>query len=311
MTKSRRCTNKSKDLKSKSRSGKRKSKKPRVSRRAHSLRGGSQVASIHQNNPTTHNKHSTNQHPTPPPVDKEDKWTKTGRALMYGVGAAGTGALMGVSTGLALTPNQYTENDLEEWNEHMKGVIKVSPQQLQQQKQIFLLLKNVEHYTENNKKQIKQNAVIGAGLAAAAAGTYGATRHKKDANATKPGKLTRAGRALMYGVGAVGTGAAIGAAASKTGPRYTQADLHEGGSLKEDWDYKKLIQKRIQNIIQDNPDKEISAELMAIYLLTEQTFLDQKNAMNDITYQNNKVKNAMIGAGLAAVAAGTYGATRD
>ena len=228
---------------------------------------------------------------------------------MYGVGAAGTGALMGFNTGFALAPNQYREADLNkslatEWDELVKNV---SPQQLQQNKQEFLKQKNGEYYMQNNTKQIKQNAVIGAGLAAAAAGTYGATRHKKDANATKPGKLTRAGRALMYGVGAVGTGAAIGATALKTGPKYyTLADLQTGGSLKEKWDEEKLHQKEIKDFNLNNPDKIIPANFE-----TEQTFLNHKNMDIDQNNTKNMGKNALIGAGLAAVAAGTYGATRD
>ena len=304
LTKSRRCTNKSK-----SRSGKRKSKKPRVSRRAHCLRGGSQVKAINEENRNTiHNQHSTHQHKTSPTVDKESKWTKTGRALMYGVGAAGTGALAGIVTGVALTPNQYTEDDLnkgldDEWNqqiEHQRGKT-VLPQQLQQQKQIFLMLKNIAHYTENNKKQIKQNAVIGAGLAAAAAGTYGATRHKKDAKATKPGKLTRAGRALMYGVGAVGTGAAIGAAtgydatALQTRP-YTEADLNTGGLLVDTWN---VFLSRVKPTDIDRAKRAFLSTMNKA----------QQNKPPNIT--KNMGRNVMIGAGLAAVAAGTYGATRD
>jgi hypothetical protein len=326
LTRSRRCTNKSKGQKSKGqkskgRSGKRKSKKPRVSRRAHSLRGGSHVAGSRshvapkktQENPTIHTEESTNQHITHPTVDKESKWTKTGRALMYGVGAAGTGAFMGVLTAPLLAPKHYYDADLNnnvQFANEWKTVQQIVPQWMTQEqaKHQFLRGKDVEYY---NKSHGKQNAIIGAGLAAAAAGTYGATRHKKDANATKPSKLTRAGRALMYGVGAVGTGAAIGAAtALKTGPKYyTSADLQTGGSLKEEWDSKKLLQKRIQDYKQKNPDREIGADLMRILLLTEETFLDQKNMDQNNT--NNKGRNAMIGAGLAAVAAGTYGATRD
>ena len=293
LTKSRRCN------KCKGRSGKRKSKKPRVSRRAHSLRAGSHVAGSHvagshvagshiagshvagshvagshvagshiagshvagshiagshvapkktQENPTIHTEESTNQHITHPTVDKESKWTKTGRALMYGVGAAGTGAFMGVLTAPLLAPKHYTDVDLHEnskfateWKQFQQTVPEWMP--LEQAKLHFLRTKDVEYY---NTSHGKQNAIIGAGLAAAAAGTYGATRHKKDANATKPGKLTRAGRALMYGVGAVGTGAGTG------------------------------------------------------FITTSKT-------------EHNYIKgrNAMIGAGLAAVAAGTYGATRD
>jgi hypothetical protein len=267
---------------------------------------------VHQEDPTIHNQHSTNQHKTSPPVDKEGKWTKTGRALMYGVGAAGTGAYTAnLLAAPLLADTLYDEKDLveggrldKEWKEwkETSSEHEFTPQKLILVKQRFLQAQNRLHY---NKEHWKQNAVIGAGLAAAAAGTYGATRHKKDANATKPGKLTRAGRALMYGVGAVGTGAAIGLTASKTG-QYTQADLHEGGSLKEEWDKEKLHQKEIQDFNLENPKYIIHENF-----LTEQTFLDQKNIID----QNNtiaiKARNAMIGAGLAAVAAGTYGATRD
>lgn len=315
LTRSRRYTNKSKGQKSKGRSGKRKSKKPRVSRRAHSLRGGSQVKAINEENRNTiHSEHSTHQHKTPPTVDKESKWTKTGRALMYGVGAAGTGAITAnLLAAPLLADTLYDEKDLDEggrlyqlWRNELSGK-NLSEQELILEKQRFLQLQNILHYT---KEHWKQNAVIGAGLAAAAAGTYGATRHKKDAKATKPGKLTRAGRALMYGVGAVGTGAAIGATALKTVPKYyTLVDLQTGGSLKKEWDEEKLLQKQIQDFNLENPHNIINANFLTEQ--TAQTFLNHKNMIEDQNNTNNRGRNAMIGAGLAAVAAGTYGATRD
>ena len=162
------------------------------SRHTHNLGGGSTVSY------------------TGAPSKKGDNWTRAQRALLYGVGAASTGALTGAFTGDILSPIRYTKSDLKytgalhtEFEAYAKqkydnDFISEDDSQLK-----FLKMKN--------KPDFKRNAKFGAGLAAAAAATYGATRSLKADSSKKPSAAKRARRAVMYGVGAAGTGVLTGA----------------------------------------------------------------------------------------------------
>lgn len=107
----------------------------------------------------------------------------------------------------------------------------------------------------------------------------------------------------MYGVGSVGTGAVIGAAtgydatALQTRP-YTEADLNTGGLLFDKWNV------FLSDINKPETQKDMDR--------AKRAFLEaQQNNQQPANITKNMGRNAMIGAGLAAVAAGTYGATRD
>jgi hypothetical protein len=95
----------------------------------------------------------------------------------------------------------------------------------------------------------------------------------------------RAQRALLYGVGAAGTGALTGAL---LGPvHYTKSDLKQGGVLYNE--FEAYVRNQYSNGTFTSDDDE------------QLKFLRVKNQ-----YRNEKV-----GAGLAAAAAATYGATRS
>lgn len=106
------------------------------------------------------------------PSKKGDNWTRAQRALLYGVGAASTGALTGAFTGPIryklsdLEPGQKLYSEFEAYLYSRKTARTFT--NLVNEKQLFLNAKN-EQYAITNAK-------VGAGLAAAAAATYGATR---------------------------------------------------------------------------------------------------------------------------------------
>jgi hypothetical protein len=138
------------------------------------------------------------------PSKKGDNWTRAQRALLYGVGAAGTGAL----TGALLGPVHYTKSDLKQG-----GVL---------YNEFEAYVRNQYSngtFTSDDDEQLKflrvknqyRNEKVGAGLAAAAAATYGASRSLKADSPPKPSAAKRARRAVLYGVGAAGTGLFTGA----------------------------------------------------------------------------------------------------
>ena len=238
---------------------------------------------VPSNNPGVPSSHHSGVSGTVNKADKVSNWTKAGRALMYGVGASGTGLMTGYAIGHNL-PTKYTEKDLEDggkFNLEFLELIEIKKDNFLENKylathrnggeQFYSRNGGVEFYRkdlevngrlynewqqkkrditskflrEKNEEVTKDRTykgmLVGAALAAAAAGTYGATRRNKEDKAVKTSNWTRAGRAVTYGIGALGTGALTGI----------------------------------------------------------------------IPSIENQKKNALIGAGLAAVAAGTYGATRD
>ena len=143
--------------------------------------------------------------------------------------------------------------------------------------------------------------------------------------ADKVSNWTKAGRALMYGVGASGTGLMTGFAIVHNLPtKYTEKDLEDGGKL--NLEFLELIEKKKNNFLVDNflatrrnggeqfyrVDLEVNGRLYNEWQQKKRditsNFLGEKN--QQVTKDRTN-KGVLVGAALAAAAAGTYGATRQ
>lgn len=178
---------------------------------------------------------------------KVGKWTKAGRALMYGFSAAGVGGLVANNISEAINP-EHASNDSD------------------------------------------RDMFIGAGLAAAAGATYGATRGSHNAeNPQKTSNLTKAERALTFGASGLASGFVVGHAINTLFPRYyKEADLENP-----------VIKKEFEKFKSEMDSISMTPE--QIEIKAKHDFLEEKN------YENTK-RNLKIGAGLGAVVSGTYGA---
>ena len=178
---------------------------------------------------------------------KVGKWTKAGRALMYGFSAAGVGGLVANNISEAINP-EHASNDSD------------------------------------------RDMFIGAGLAAAAGATYGATRGSHNAeNPQKTSNLTKTNRALTFGASGLASGFVVGHAINTLFPEYyKEADLENP-----------VIQKEFEKFKSEMDIGSMTPE--QIEIKAKHDFLEEKN------YENTK-RNLKIGAGLGAVVSGTYGA---
>ena len=146
----------------------------------------------------------------------------------------------------------------------------------------------------NPEYDIDRDTFIGAGLAAAAGATYGATRGgatRGSHNAENPqttSNLTKAERALTFGPGGLASGFVVGHAIDTLLPDYKEADL-ENPVLKKEFE-KFKSEMDIGSMTPEQIEKKAKF-----------FFLEKKN-------YENKIRNLKIGAGLGAVVSGTYGA---
>ena len=142
----------------------------------------------------------------------------------------------------------------------------------------------------NPEYDTDRDTFIGAGLAAAAGATYGATRGSHNAETPqKTSNLTKAERALTFGASGLASGLVVGHAIDTLfTDSYKEADLKNP-----------VLQKEFEKFKSEMDKGSMTPE--QIDTKAKYFFLEKKN-------YDNKIRNLKIGAGLGAVVSGTYGA---